>query len=86
MARFAIVKAKASGMDWTRSLRPEKEASSLTWCSIEVSRKSRYDQYARTRYEIYRSEHRRHSHLCARSRMYRLQKELGLLVEWRGKI
>ena len=34
--RFGIVKVKASGIDWTRFLRPKRPASLLTSRSIEV--------------------------------------------------
>ena len=42
-SRFAIVKAKAFGMDCTRSLRPEKLTRLLTSCSIEVLVRSECD-------------------------------------------
>lgn len=43
--RFAIVKAKASGMDCTRSLRPERLTSLLTSRSIEVLVRSECDLF-----------------------------------------
>ena len=43
--RFAIVKAKAFGMDCTRSLRPEKLPSLLTSRSIEVLVRSGCDLF-----------------------------------------
>ena len=59
-ARSGIAKAKASGMDCTRSLRPERPTSLLTSRSIEALVRSEYDLC--TRYGIYKTNFRVHSH------------------------